>query len=1228
MAALIPPFLASAFERMGSGNKFLEQITVNTQKTATSVSVGGDLYKKIDELVKALKGGKASGGSSKLSIKEALVLRITSGALEPIGLGLGIIVDSLNRAPDGEELKIKMEALTNGLLSLGDVGWSILKFAGLMILALPLLILAGLAMIVTVPLIKLMVDGLMWATKKLTKKGLKNIAALGDVGKALMILSVSLVLVALLAPYALKGLLVAGAILLGFGLMLMVLDKMGLDPKGIKKLGNALKSLALGLLGLSLTLVLIGFIGSYVLAGLGTAVMVVLTIGAMFWLLDKMQVDKSMKKTGLALIFAAGAILSVSIALVLSHLILGSIGFEEVAKVMLIVAGIAVVFGVIGLAGKQIRKGAKALIFAAGAIVALSVAIWIMQMVLGNMTGDDVLTSYKVLAVIAGIGIVMAVAGLAHKQIKKGAIAMGFAAISLIAIGIGVAVMGWAVKDLEWKHIGMMGAIIGGLAVAFGVAGIGPIPLAIVLGSAAMAVAGLALLPIGLGVSVFGAAIKDLTWEHVGMMGAIVVGVGLAMAGAGLASPFIIAGSAAMAIAGGALFAIGKGITPLASINFKKLFTGTGLFAPSGQETEGFMGIGGGRPKTYLEVMIESMRDSFALNPFTIPLVIAGSAAMILVGKALNSIAIGLVEFQKLSEGIDTNVLAVNVMFMTSILSETFARIGNKHKGGFLFGSNPVADGIKAVMGMGAALTNIAVGMQNMANLRFPVEYDKDGKPTKYESMDSDAPVRVAANAAMITRVLAKVFGDIGTEFPGGKKSLWESVFGGGTPSPVADGISAVMGMGGALTGVALGFQAMANLNFPIAWDKEGKPTKYAKISNLSANAQRVADNTKLIVTALSGTFAEIGAGKTSKWWQGSTSFEKGTKVVNALGLPLKNLAEGVQNMADMKFADGYDADGKATGWTSLSDMKPGALKKKIGTNTQLLIEALTDTFTAIGGGKSKTSSWWQGTTAFEKGIEVISLISEPYKKLSSVVKELVAFKDIDSTKIKNDLQNLVAGFTTVGETSDANTLFNATKLAIAVGDTYAKMSNAIPAIANAKMDSETGDIFSNLLFGRVDAGDASVGYYNQMKMQHALAATYGKAGENFPKIQGAINSLDLTKLTESRKMFEALAVLSEGGSPGDILSAMGESLESAMQRLADMLQEFKGSVEEGNTSSNSAFEGIKDAVSSVGAAMNPLKDKNTAAAEPAKMPSKMTVTLDQSSIDALKENGFGGGNS
>lgn len=1299
MAQLIPPFLATAFERLGSQSKALDQVAVNTKATAEAVSVGGDLYKKMDELVKALKSGGSGGG--KVSIKEALVLRITAGALEPIGLGLGVIVDALNRAPDGKELKIKMEALTNGLLALSDIGWSILKFAGLMVLALPLLIIAGVAMLLIVPLLKLMVDGLMWATQKLDKKGLANIAALGDVGKSLLILTASLVIMALLAPLALQGLLVAGLILLGFGLLMMLLNKMKLDSKAIIMFAKSLQSLALGLFFLSLTLVVIGLLAEPILVGLGTAMLVILGIAGVFWLMDKMQVDKAIRKTGIALMFAAGAILSLAIAIVLSHLILSSIGFEEVAKVMLIVGGVALLFGLIAKKVGDISKAAIGLMLAAGAIVALAIAIWFMNMMLPNMSGKDIVNTFIVLAVIAGVAFVFALAGEADKEIRKGAISMMFAGGAMIVIAIGVWAMNKALEGVSWEKMLMMGAVITGVGLAFGIAGEGPNAGYIALGSAAMMAAGLALYILGGGVKEFQAGLKGVTWENLGMMAAIIVGAGLAFAAVGIpiVAGFIALGAAAMIVAGAALIVMGRGVAEFNKLPIQDMMGSGRLFGDSGQVTKGFMGFGGGRKMTNMEVIFLAIADSFSLGPLQIAAMYAGAPALKEAGYALQTIGKGLQEFQKIAKATDLKALGVNVGLITTTLIDAFAKAGNmlprpKTILGALLNAvsdqNPVSKGISSVSGMGNALTSIAMGMQQMANLRFPVKWDKNGKPIKFESMKSDAPQKVAANTGMIVNTLVKVFADAGNLLPRPTSIMGAILNAVSDQHPVTKGISSVAGMGGALTSIAMGFQSMANLRFPTKWDKNGKPIQFTTVDNIAKTSEKVNNNIRTIITGLTATFSAIGKGDSSSWWQ-SSDYEKGVDIANSLGTPLKNLSEGVTMMANLKFPTGFDKKGKPTGFVDLSKMSPASIKKRIGTNTQLLIEALTDTFVAIGGGKAKESSWWQGSTTFEKGVSVVNSLTKPYDKLSDTVKSVLGFidKKIDTSKLKSIVKGLfeavvavgeldgtkfwfgngrmkaagetyddfgdniksaipiimkvnakkfaeqvtalLAAFTTAGGSNDPAVLNAAKLLTSAVGTTYQKMGASIPGIVDStnKFNPYMGQMVAQLLFGRVDPGNAVAGYNAQYKMQLALAQTYGKAGVNFPKIQGAINGLDITKLTESRKMFEALAVLSKGGSPGDILAQMGSSLEDALKNLATMLEKFKTTVKEGNESQggilkdvSNAVTGVKDAV--MGTNKSAAKPKTT---KDSPLPKTMVVDISDASIEKLKgSTTFGGG--
>lgn len=1228
MAQLIPPILASAFERMGANNKSSEQIATNTGITAASVSVGGALYQKMDELVKALSSG--GGGKGKVSIKEALVLRIVGGALKPIGLGLGIIIDALDRAPEGKELKLKMEALTNGLLSLVDVGWAILKFAALMILATPLLLVAGVAALIWVPLLRGMIWGLQWATEKLDDKALKKILVLGKIGKALLLMSASLVLMALLSEYVLKGLLVAGAVILAFGLIGMLIDKMKLG-KGLDKMAKTLKNLTLALLGISMGLILMGLLYEPIMIGVGVASLVILTLGGIFWLLNRMKIGKSMLKISKALIFAAGAILAVAVSLVLSSLIVSTLGWEEVGKVLLLVGAVALAFWAMDkILGKGMKKGAIGLIFAAGAILAIAVAIFLARLLIGPVDTENILKTFGVLVVIAGVAGVFYLAGMGAKMIRKGAIAMMFAAGALIVIAIGVAVMKAALSGMSWEQLGMVAAIVAGLGIAMALAGayelglMTGIPGTIQAGSIAMMVAGVALIVIGAGVYVMAKALKGQTWESIGMMGAVIAGVAVAMAGAGFASPLIILGAAAMTIAGVALILIGKGLTYLAKLP-NTIFKSGGIFADSGKKTSPnkllrMLGVKP-RAKTNLEIMIEAIADSFTLGPLQLLGIYSSAPALIFAGAALLMIGEGLDKFQKIAAQTDLKLLGINTAIVTSVLADTFGKIGKKFPGGkkslmqSIFGGgkqSAVADGISSTMGMGSALTGIAMGMQAMANLKFPVKFDKEGNPIEFESMDSDAPVKVAINAGIITGVLADVFGQIGTKYPGGKKGLLASIFGNGKQSPVADGISAVQGMGGALTGIAQGFQAMANLNFPTEWDKEGNPVKFEAIDVAGATL-RVMANTWMIVSGLSGVFASIGKNPDaeSNGWFGKSNIQKGIDIVRGIGEPLVNLASGVQNMANLKFPTGFDKDGKAIGYTSVGD--PEDMMKKVTDNTKMLIRALVEVFTEIGKDEGANDGyWWWSSSSFEKGVEIVKQIADPYKSLSEAIKGVAEnIGKIDTKAFAGKMGDIIKVLVDVGEGGNIFDLTFKKTYIESLGSSFEKMKTAVPAIVNGAnaFNEKKGGAFFSALVGPTDSGKRAEGYQKQAVLWATIGANTQKMSGAMPQIANSINSMDFAKLHEARIMFEALGVLAKGGSGEDILAKMGESLEEAMEKLADILMKFKDAIPPAGGGDNPPANGNSGVPKSGGDG----KPANI------KFPTKMVVTLDEASIAAIK---------
>lgn len=1113
--------LSGAFDKLGDQGSLLGQIAVNTENTAVSLAVGGDFYTRMDDMATALediRDGKAN--NSKPGMGSALAIAILAPSMEPLGKGLQYVVDAVNNLKDsGEETKAKMEGLATGLTLLGDVGKSILKFAGYMLLATPLLMVAVLG----APLIALTLRGLVAAinfgTKNLDEEKLEKVKMIGDVGKSILMLAGTLALTSLIAPFALKGA-IAGALLIG-GIALII----GLIPdKVLDKMESVSKSLtgvALGLLALTVTFALISLIAAPAIKGAIMSIFVIGAIALAFYVLEEFGVVDNMEKAGKGLLFAGLAILALGVSLALFNLIIPS--FTTVLAAVGTVMAIGLAFALIGIFGKSIEDGAKSMLWVSLSIIVLGLSLLFFSKIIGNITGEEAAKSLGALLVIGLLAAGFALIGVGESFIKKGAIAMLLVGVSLIVIGIGFKMLTSALGADPWPMIGATMALIGGLGIVFGIAGAGPVPAFIALGAGAMIVAGVALLVVGAGIALMAKVLngknnKALTNEDTGLVPTFKA-IGKAFIMWPWEAAGILLGAGAMVAAGVALMTVGLGIRKFAKL------------ADSGMDL--------GKLGSQISLMLGTLA----------------------------------VPFQKIGAGEEMEVLDADG-------NKTTVKFGGG--GGGLFGlgaSNPVAKGISSVLRMGTALSGIAKGVQNMANLKFPTAFDKEGKPTSFETIGGDAFKKVITNTMMMVGALAVPFAKIGI---GGKQEiigpdgnkiivdfgnpgdggLLGFLRGGGA---VQKGINAVMNMGQALSNIAGGVQDMAMLKFPTGFNDEGKATGYRQFD--AAAAQAVTDNTQMLVGALGGTFAQIGSNPDANdgsWWGGKSTIEKGIAIVAGIGEPLLNLAKGVEAMANLKFPI-YDKDGKITGYNTIENVE--GLKAKIGTNTQMLIEALTDTLMAIGGGKAKTSSWWQGETTFEKGIEIVTMIGEPYKVLGESVKTIIeTVGKMDSKSFAGKMTDIIGVFTGAAIGTDIEMLNSKKLLTHAIGDAFDKMGKSIPGIISAigKYDPVIGNQFFGSFLGPVDEGARSEGYNSQKLLWHAIGSTMVKTAESMPEIATAINSMDLAKVTELRTMFEALGVLSEGAEPADILAAMGQSLEDALQNLATMLEEFKGSVAEG----------------------------------------------------------------
>ena len=194
----------------------------------------------------------------------------------------------------------------------------------------------------------------------------------------------------------------------------------------------------------------------------------------------------------------------------------------------------------------------------------------------------------------------------------------------------------------------------------------------------------------------------------------------------------------------------------------------------------------------------------------------------------------------------------------------------------------------------------------------------------------------------------------------------------------------------------------------------------------------------------------------------------------------------------------------------------------------------------------------------YEAKNKMLRTLAMSYMRMAVAIPMIVASVNTVSAEPMNEFTKLYGGVT-----NDVEILAAKSTLFEAVGTSYQKIGSAAPQIASAvngtsleQMQGWTGMFIGDVGFLRPIAG-----YNAQTELWSTIGNSLTMGATAFPQISAGINAVDYNKLVESRRMFEALGVLAEGGEPADILAAMGESLEIAMQRLADILMEFQDSV-------------------------------------------------------------------
>ena len=735
----------------------------------------------------------------------------------------------------------------------------------------------------------------------------------------------------LATPLLMIGVLAAPLFALSLFIIVKAL-KFGVKPLTDKKTRKALVALgdvADGIFSFGWKLALSLLIYPFALLAMVIVVPTILLLGGLFYLLDKMGIKKSMTKTAEALKDTAISILALGAALAIFGLIFPPTkkSLMTLGMVSLVVLGLAVVYYLIGMFDKNIVKGARAMAFVALSIVALGVAIKLFEILMPADPWDFFL---KLGVAIVGLGAVYFLAGLLSKTIVKGALAMALVGISLIVLGVGLFIMKMALPG--WEEIGMILAIVGGLGIVMGLAGAAA--SFIIPGAGAMIVVGISLITLGIGTLIFAMALKDMTWEKVGMMAAIITGLGIAMTIAGAGAILIIPGAAAMTLAGIALGVVAGGTLLMA-----KVFEGSAWknMIATHHESDGFLGFGGG-PVSNLQTLMEAIGYSFMWNPISVVGILGGAGALSAAGLAMLVLAPGINAMSKIFEG-----SAWKNMVATHHEDE-----------GFLgFGGGPVSNIAHLISQLGVAFNMGFSSLGIMAGATAMVTVGKSLQKLAFGIMvfmKTGIQPAIAAQIGFMVSAIATPFGVIGKKYGGGT-----GFFGLG-PSPLMEGVRATQGMGKALTSIATGMVAMSKLRFP-NYDDPSNPEKITSYTTLtSGDMNKVSTNVMTMALKLGMAFGMVGKMFPREPRSGilglfgftkPSPVQQGIASMGGMGEVLTSIAKGMIDMSKMKFPVYGDPNDpkKVTEYITLTS---GNLEAVV-TNVVAMVDALAGGFGEIG---------------------------------------------------------------------------------------------------------------------------------------------------------------------------------------------------------------------------------------------------------------------------------------
>lgn len=494
------------------------------------------------------------------------------------------------------------------------------------------------------------------------------------------------------------------------------------------------------------------------------------------------------------------------------------------------------------------------------------------------------------------------------------------------------------------------------------------------------------------------------------------------------------------------------------------------------------------------------------------------------------------IDYMKLSDS-DFTTAGKNIK---TVITTIFKAIPEIYKGNeYLFDTEdtnaPIVIVMDSVSKLGSAIKDIAEGVQTFANGGIP-KFNNEGKIIGYTMFNETTGQKAASTIGKIMTTLSKAVVDVYNTNLKGKI----------TTGDFAEAIAAIGGIGGAVKNIADGVQAYAELKMPTGWDKDGKPLGYKKLpKNFITNAKK---NITSIIMSLSESLSEAWNGNGTKTGV-KDLFKDNTlqsiiTTVTDVNSVISIVGIMVTAISDMKVAEGFNAEGKPTGFKKLADSDLTNLYKKI---TDLLVALPKSVYDAYNNNKNKI---------YFENTDYISKVLKPLPTLGTLVKQITDIVNIiGETKI-SEIFKTNKRKAKNSEGKEIEFQVGAFKDIYIVTDEISTILQKLIGIPAIDKQLDTIDKSFSVLSSRInELSEAINNYYENKAFEENINRVSRFVSET-------VNTLDIEKIDHLLALIESMNRLSDKTTTLDSLTnAIANNLSVVLKQLADKMEEAKTTI-------------------------------------------------------------------